>query len=259
MGSGSRGRKKPNLRDYSRVPLTHDEKNALFDAVAGLDRHQIATAILGGVMVEHELEILLRRRFKRNDDDTWKELLEDNGPLRTFYSKITTAYAFGIFDKRLEDDLHIIRVIRNAFAHSKKLLKFNDVLIIAELMSANLLNKKHKRGLQKKPTERGVQSTYIYLCFSISLKLIQRRSRAIAASNKSHQRRMQKKFEKSPLARAFLHSAGSSVTNFRTLGSILNPPPFPAGQSGDPKNEAPPGLLGEWIQSQAKKNDKEGK
>jgi hypothetical protein len=48
----------------------------------------VATAILGGVMVEHELEVLLRRRFLRNDDKVWKELIGDHGPMSSFSAKI---------------------------------------------------------------------------------------------------------------------------------------------------------------------------
>jgi hypothetical protein len=50
----SKGRKKPKLRDLSVNPLTYEEQTALIDAVAAA-AHPINSAILGAVLVEHEL------------------------------------------------------------------------------------------------------------------------------------------------------------------------------------------------------------
>ena len=84
----AKGKRKPKLRDYSHLSLTSAEYDALLDTVASPDRQPIATAVLGAVLVEHELEGLLRRKLKRSDDKTWEAMLEERGPLRSFYAKI---------------------------------------------------------------------------------------------------------------------------------------------------------------------------
>lgn len=62
MGGGSRGAKKPKLRDLSVDRLTPQEQDDLIDAI-GATSTPIAKAILGAVLVEHELEVSLRRRI----------------------------------------------------------------------------------------------------------------------------------------------------------------------------------------------------
>lgn len=47
-----------------------------------------------------------------------EELVEGgNAPLGTFNSRITACYVFGLLTQREHDDLHLIRKIRNDFAH----------------------------------------------------------------------------------------------------------------------------------------------
>jgi hypothetical protein len=97
------------LRDYSRLPPSPEEADDTRKALQRIELHPIAVAILGAITAEHELDELLRRRFKRNDDETWKELVSDNGPFGSFYAKIIAGYAFSIYDDKIRDDLHINR------------------------------------------------------------------------------------------------------------------------------------------------------
>jgi DNA-binding MltR family transcriptional regulator len=101
------------------------------------------------VLVEHELDYWLRRRFKRNDKKMWEKLLDERGPLRSFAAKITIGHAFGIYDAKVDHDLNIVRTIRNAFAHSKKLLDFDDKLLVPELLSAHCLDMKLKKNYKR--------------------------------------------------------------------------------------------------------------
>jgi hypothetical protein len=58
--------RKPKLRDLSRLPPEYADLVALSDALVE-DQHPITTAILGAVMVEHELEQLLRSKLKHKE------------------------------------------------------------------------------------------------------------------------------------------------------------------------------------------------
>jgi hypothetical protein len=80
-----RGNKK-SLFDLPHEPPTDEEQDALVN-VLQQSRQPLVTAILGAVLIEHELETLLRKRFHRKDDDTWADLISDKGPLWNIQSK----------------------------------------------------------------------------------------------------------------------------------------------------------------------------
>lgn len=137
MPSRNRGKSKQKLRDLSRIPPTKEERKAVQQELIE-NESPIATAILGATIVEMELETELRTRFSRKDDDTWKDLTADGGPLGTFNQKIVAAYGFRILDDVLRDGMDTVRHIRNAFAHSKRLIDFNHELVTRELRLVTL-------------------------------------------------------------------------------------------------------------------------
>jgi len=143
------------------------------------EEHPIATAILGAVMVEHELETLLRSQFKRKDDETWAMLVADNGPLNSFYSKIVAGYALAIYDESMRDELHIVRNIRNVFAHAKKLIHFDDPLIMKKLGKATRLSLPKELLLKvgKPEGAAGFSYDYVMLCCGLATKLKSERYR----------------------------------------------------------------------------------
>ena len=68
-----------------------------------------------GFLEEHLKEILLAFML---DVPQAEELLDGgNAPLATFSSRITACYALGLISKEEHDDLHLLRRIRNDFAH----------------------------------------------------------------------------------------------------------------------------------------------
>lgn len=152
----SRGKPKPSLRDLSRQIPTREQRTAL--AAAFDEGAPFVTAILGQALVEHELETLLRTRFKNKDETTWARLTGENGPLNTFSQKITAGHAFGFYDEITRSYLNTIKLIRNAFAHPKRLIDFDEELIAKELKNVAL--PKHKHGAQHKAI-KAVRSQYI--------------------------------------------------------------------------------------------------
>ena len=193
MPSRNRGNPKPKLRDLSRKWPTGEESDALVEHLASSDA-PIVIAILGAALVEHELEQMLRPRFRRQDDATWKELTSDNGPLGTFYMKITAGYAFGIYDDTIKDGLNTVRAIRNVFAHTKKLLNFSDELIVNELKKVTL--PKQKRSVLYKhlsvyvrDATDGPQQAFTDLCLILATELVRKMTRI----TDSKARRLEKK------------------------------------------------------------------
>lgn len=106
--------------------LSGDEAKRAFDFhKAQLDFHNLFNkeaeedrniAIIGGTFLEMALEHILRA-FLPEDDSEVDKLFELNQPLNTFSGKISMCYSLGLVEKVVKDDLHIVRKIRNEFAH----------------------------------------------------------------------------------------------------------------------------------------------
>ncbi len=73
-------------------------------------------ALLASSFLEMALEHMLRGFLPEKDKEVEK-LFSINGPLSTFSGKISMSYSVGLIEKTIMDDLHLVRKIRNAFAH----------------------------------------------------------------------------------------------------------------------------------------------
>src|ERR1035438_10184467 len=82
-------------------------------------------ALVCAAYVEEELKSLLEKTFV-DDPKTVKRLFEYSGPLGTFSSKIDLAFITGSIGADAHRGLHLIRKIRNSFAHYHKGRSFSD-------------------------------------------------------------------------------------------------------------------------------------
>ncbi|MCI5057566.1 MAG: hypothetical protein MRY83_15740 [Flavobacteriales bacterium] len=76
-----------------------------------------ALAILGASAIDHSLGELLERTLIKVSKNQEK-LLTSDGPLSSFSSRIEICYRLGIISIKLRNSLHLIRKIRNDFAHN---------------------------------------------------------------------------------------------------------------------------------------------
>lgn len=242
----SRGKPKPKISDISRTPPTREELDALAASLESDELHPITAAILGAVLVEHELENELRRRLRCNDD-TWGELLSDIGPLRTFHSKIVMGCALRMYNDDVRFDLNIVRNIRNQFAHSKKLVSFDNTLIAKEVRGA-----KHIPGARKNfdyviNNRHGAQYGYISLCMLLTVFLVRLGARAAQAKTRYHKKRIAKL---SPWSQGLWNLLVPPIDAQKLphLSSLVN-------QSADSKSEAPKGLLSEFLEKHSTSDD----
>jgi hypothetical protein len=241
MPSRNRGKRKPKLRDLSVNPLTPKEINALLDAINAATA-PIAVAILGAVLVEHELERSLHARLRVRDDAIWQDMMDERGPLSTFARKIAMGHALRLYDEDFRDNLDIIRVIRNAFAHSKQLLEFSHPLVSGECKKIKIPNKQKRafRLIVNLPP----RFAYVFLCLRLASEMIRKRTARVQRSTK----RLERKFAvRSPFYSALAPALGVSGTH---------PFSFLAGQSADPKSEASKRMLDALFQEPPKTGDK---
>jgi hypothetical protein len=256
--SRNRG-KKAKIKELSRAPPTdkeHGEVRALFYGQAA---HPIVTAILGASLVEHDLDRLLRRRFLRRDDETWKSLTDEKGPLSTFYQKIECGYAFKIYDEGMCKNMHIVRAIRNQFAHTKRLITFQNEAILSQLRLASFPTKRDRERF-KADLARGDEHTgrtaYIVLCTHISVTLLNSSSRAFQKSTARYRKKADEILRRTnpyaaPLL-AFLQGPRAGIAGLPLL-------PHQVGQSRGSNALAYPRSVLEQLSSPPKNDEKTDK
>jgi hypothetical protein len=124
------------LRELSRDLPSRPEIKKIMNALIGADLH---VAIIAVSIVEAHLGQLIVTRLHRTDKDSINRLFENRGPLSDFNSKILIGEAFGLLTRPLADELHVMRAIRNSFAHAKMPLSFDLQPVEDEVRKLKLL------------------------------------------------------------------------------------------------------------------------
>ncbi len=81
-------------------------------------------ALMTAAFLEEQLKGLLEKTLV-HDSEVFKDLFSGTGGLATFSSKINLCYLMGLIAPSVQRDLHLIRKIRNEFAHSMQIIDFN--------------------------------------------------------------------------------------------------------------------------------------
>lgn len=86
----------------------------------------VVVLFMAAEYIDQHLVMLLKTNLIDNKS-VIKGLLDNpNGPLSTFSSHIELAYALGLIYENAHSDLHLIRKIRNEFAHTSEPISFNN-------------------------------------------------------------------------------------------------------------------------------------
>jgi DNA-binding MltR family transcriptional regulator len=125
------------LRKLSRKLPASPEIEKIMESLK--DDTDLSIAIIASAIVEASLEKLLIQKFECKDSSLIGQIFLNKGPLTDFHSKIIIANAFGILTSPLANELHSIKSIRNAFAHSTSALSFDNELIKTEIDSLKML------------------------------------------------------------------------------------------------------------------------
>ena len=102
-------------------------------------------ALMAASYLENELSQLLKSKLigtKKQIDS----LFEFNGPLGTFSSRIKMSYALGLISKETQNDLDIIRDIRNKFGHMYQPIDFETQQIKEKIN--NLKSHFHEKSVK---------------------------------------------------------------------------------------------------------------
>ncbi|MFN8466337.1 MAG: hypothetical protein U0X20_12340 [Caldilineaceae bacterium] len=80
-------------------------------------------ALAAAAFLDSELETLLRR-YLVDDSSVVQRLFDGNGSFSTFSTKIDSAYSLGLLTKHSMLGIHLVRKIRNEFAHKLSQTEF---------------------------------------------------------------------------------------------------------------------------------------
>jgi DNA-binding MltR family transcriptional regulator len=172
----SRGQHKRSVRDLSRDPPAFEDHDEIIKMQN--EGPDLVLAITASALIEYEIETLIIARMKRRDPNTILKCFENNGPMSGLYSKSVLAYAMGILDEIMFENVNIVRLIRNAFAHARRPIKFGALEVMAELRKVRLPSKKRSRlyadlHFVKTKTE-APQARFSILCSRINIFLLKK-------------------------------------------------------------------------------------
>ena len=97
------------------------------ELLGGNDRSAIITV---ASHAETHLEALIGislPHFRNGEKEDWNLTFRHEGPLGTFSACIDMAFYLTLIDKSLREQLHDLRDMRNAVAHTKRRVTFEDV------------------------------------------------------------------------------------------------------------------------------------
>ena len=128
-------------------------------------------ALMAAAFIDEQLSLLLKSYFV-DDSSVVKVMFKSNGPFSSFESKIDVSYAMGLISFNTRHDIHLLRRIRNEFAHISTPMSFEDEKISSRCNELKLQNKSNDSRARGKFT----RSMIIIVCIiENSLRKLQRR------------------------------------------------------------------------------------
>jgi transcriptional regulator with XRE-family HTH domain len=124
-------------------------------------------AVVGGSLLEASLEGLLRARMLTTDDKLLHAVFGGRGPLAGLEEKILIAQAFGLITSRVASDLHVLKDVRNTFAHSRELVSFSQQAIKERVSGLLMFQQTDEPELPGRPT-----STKALYLLAVSILMI---------------------------------------------------------------------------------------
>jgi DNA-binding MltR family transcriptional regulator len=123
-----------------------DDAEAMRFVRVWIRKSDAEAALLAGTFVEDRLGFAIKSQFvslptagNNAKMVTEAALFDGYGPLATFFAKIDIGYALGLYDLMVRNDLHMIRSIRNDFAHSLESVSFSQEPVASKLTRLRIL------------------------------------------------------------------------------------------------------------------------
>lgn len=98
-----------------------------------------AVAIIATAFLDDRLRDVLIH-YLHTTKDLQDSFFEGTGPLAAFSARINMGFMLGLYSKTFCEHLHIMRSVRNLFAHSRDPLDFNSEKVSAKLTNLKFLD-----------------------------------------------------------------------------------------------------------------------
>ena len=99
------------------------------------------SVIVGAAVMDEALELLLKKRLVASPEISDELFKGPYAPLSDFAAKIDFAYRVGLIGRNHRSSLHLIRKLRNDFAHSSMQLNFESQKVHSRIQELFKLNK----------------------------------------------------------------------------------------------------------------------
>jgi hypothetical protein len=143
-------------------------------------------AIMGATFLEHALRQAIEHHLKTDPDDPKHGYLfdSDEAPYKELASRLRLARALGVITKNDFDQMELIRLIRNAFAHSIDRITFSTLEIAAYFDDFDIdyssepvsqwlsIMSPTYNTLGAIPSHHACRMTFVYIIFKFYWKLI---------------------------------------------------------------------------------------
>jgi hypothetical protein len=148
-------------------------------------------AVIAAAVLDDLLELLILERFIELGSERRESLFKRTGaPLSSFSAKIEVSYALGVISNGIRLGLHLIRDVRNEFAHRIEQVTFDhpDVAKIIETRMMGPLQKPGKANREKYLDSFSVFAMLIYGILQADIRV-----KSLAVTHKEHIREFQER------------------------------------------------------------------
>ncbi|MDF2797275.1 MAG: transcriptional regulator [Devosia sp.] len=129
-------------------------------------------ALLAISMLDLVLTELIRN-FLADVPSSGKLLDGFNAPLGTFASRVEAAHAFGLISDEEASDIHLMRKIRNEFAHSFG-ISFSDPAVKSRVDALQFSKAPHRRGDDETSDGSVARNRFSHVAILLNIRLISR-------------------------------------------------------------------------------------
>ena len=157
----SRPRSFRSLSEFTRLIPNKTEAKRIFHELLD-DPNDRAAGITAAAYLESSLQNTLIYKLKKIGADNTDTLFRDDGPLGTFSAKIILASAIQLLGEKATHDFDCIRVVRNAFAHSKLKATFGTTEV--ENVCLRLSFPNWDRSLDSEPKDKLTRIRFLATC-----------------------------------------------------------------------------------------------
>lgn len=152
------------------------------ELMGGNDRSAIITLASHAESFLESMIGLSLPHLRKADEKEWNLTFRHEGPLGTFSACIDMAFYMTLIDPTLREQLHALRDMRNAVAHTKRRVSFDDVQL--QNAAKRLIAPKGTFTLLHDGPD-GIRRTFIAECLFINSILVFGREVAIARVRQS--------------------------------------------------------------------------